>query len=66
MVAHNHLKWDLMPSSGLSEDSDSVHTYILNKQINNCFFLKTYFFIFIGGMCGLSSFEQTFPRLDRP
>jgi hypothetical protein len=26
MVAHNHLKWDLMPSSGVSEDSDSVLT----------------------------------------
>jgi hypothetical protein len=24
MVAHNHLKWDLMPSSGVSEDSYSV------------------------------------------
>jgi hypothetical protein len=28
MVAHNHLLWDLMPSSGVSEDSDSVLTYI--------------------------------------
>ena len=27
-VAHNHLEWDLMPSSGVSEDSDSVLTYI--------------------------------------
>jgi hypothetical protein len=26
-VAHNHLKWDLMPSSGVSEDSYSVFTY---------------------------------------
>jgi len=24
MVAHNHLQWDLMPASGVSEDSDSV------------------------------------------
>jgi hypothetical protein len=24
MVAHNHLKWDLMPSSGMSEDSYGV------------------------------------------
>jgi hypothetical protein len=24
MVAHNHLSWDLMPSSGVSEDSYSV------------------------------------------
>jgi hypothetical protein len=24
MVAHNHLKWDLMPSSPVSEDSHSV------------------------------------------
>jgi hypothetical protein len=28
MVAHNHLSWDLMPSSGVSEDSDGVLTYI--------------------------------------
>jgi hypothetical protein len=27
MVAHNHLWWDLMPSSGVSEDSYSVLTY---------------------------------------
>jgi hypothetical protein len=28
MVAHNHLYWDPMPSSGVSEDTDSVLTYI--------------------------------------
>jgi hypothetical protein len=28
MVAHNHLKWDLMPSSGVSEDSYSALIYI--------------------------------------
>ena len=28
MVAHNHLSWHLMPSSSVSEDSDSVLTYI--------------------------------------
>jgi hypothetical protein len=28
MVAHNHLKWDPMPSSGGSEDSNSVLIYI--------------------------------------
>ena len=31
MVAHNHLYWDLMhlmPSSGMSEESDSVLLYI--------------------------------------
>jgi hypothetical protein len=28
MMAHSHLKWDLMSSSGVSEDSVSVHTYI--------------------------------------
>ena len=27
IVTHNHLQWDLMPS-GVSEDSDSVLTYI--------------------------------------
>jgi hypothetical protein len=27
MVAHNHLHCDLMPSSGVSEDSYSVLTY---------------------------------------
>jgi hypothetical protein len=26
MVAHNHLKWDPMPSSGVSEESDSALT----------------------------------------
>ena len=26
MVAHNHLQWNLMASSGVSEDSDSVLT----------------------------------------
>jgi hypothetical protein len=28
MVAHNHLKQDLMPSSGVSEDSNSALIYI--------------------------------------
>jgi hypothetical protein len=28
MVAHNHLWWDLMPSSGESEESDGVLIYI--------------------------------------
>jgi hypothetical protein len=28
MMAHNYLSWDLMPSSGVSEDSYSVLTYI--------------------------------------
>jgi hypothetical protein len=28
MVAHNHLQWDLMPSSGVSEESNCVLTYI--------------------------------------
>ena len=28
MVAHNHLEWDLMPSSDVSEDCDNVCTYI--------------------------------------
>jgi hypothetical protein len=27
MVAHNHLKWDLIPSSGVSKDSYSVLIY---------------------------------------
>jgi hypothetical protein len=27
MVAHNHVKWDWMPSSGVSEDTYSVLTY---------------------------------------
>jgi hypothetical protein len=35
-VAHNHLSWDLMPSSGVSEDSYSV----LITKIKN-FFLKS-------------------------
>jgi hypothetical protein len=32
MVAHDHLQCDLMPSSGVSEESYSVLTY--NKQTN--------------------------------
>jgi hypothetical protein len=28
MVAHNHLSWDLVPSSGMPEDSDIVLIYI--------------------------------------
>jgi hypothetical protein len=32
MVAHNYLSWDLMSSSGESEDSNSVLTYI--KHVN--------------------------------
>ena len=28
MVAHNHLQWDLMPSSGMSEESNGVLIYI--------------------------------------
>jgi hypothetical protein len=34
MVAHNHLSWDLTPSSGVSEDSDSVLViYIKDKNL---------------------------------
>jgi hypothetical protein len=28
MVAHNHLQWDLMPSSGVSEESNGLLIYI--------------------------------------
>jgi hypothetical protein len=28
MVAHNYLKWDLMPSSGVSDDSFNILIYI--------------------------------------
>jgi hypothetical protein len=28
MVAHNHLKWNLMPSSGVFEESNGVLIYI--------------------------------------
>jgi hypothetical protein len=27
MVAHNHLQWYLIPSSGVSDDSCSVYSY---------------------------------------
>jgi hypothetical protein len=30
MVAHNHLQWDLMPSSGVSEDNYSVLIHDMN------------------------------------
>jgi hypothetical protein len=32
MVAHNHLQWDLMPSSGVSEKSKSVLMYKTNTK----------------------------------
>jgi hypothetical protein len=33
LVTHNHLKWDQIPSSGVSEESDSVFAYIkINKS----------------------------------
>ena len=32
MVAHNHLQWELMPSSGVSEDSYSVLINKINKS----------------------------------
>ena len=28
MVAHNHLQWGLMPSPGMSEESNGVHIYV--------------------------------------
>ena len=28
IVAHNHLKWDLMPSSGIKLSMQTVHSYI--------------------------------------
>jgi hypothetical protein len=28
MVAHNHLPWDLTPSSGVSEESKSILTFM--------------------------------------
>jgi hypothetical protein len=33
LVVHNHLQWDLMPSSGVSEDSYSVLIYIILYNI---------------------------------
>ena len=30
MMAHNHLEWDPMPSSGVSEDSNNVLIYKIN------------------------------------
>jgi hypothetical protein len=32
MVAHNHLKWDLMPSSGVSEESNLIYIYNVFKE----------------------------------
>jgi hypothetical protein len=32
MVAHNHLLWDLMPTSGVSEGRYSVFVYIKKKK----------------------------------
>jgi hypothetical protein len=38
MVAHNHLFWDPMPSSGVSEDS--THIYKINKSLKKRRFKK--------------------------
>ena len=35
MVAHNHMQWDPMPSSSVSEGSFSILTYIKFKKENN-------------------------------
>jgi hypothetical protein len=33
MVAHNHLKWDPMPSSGVPADNNNaLYSYTLNKS----------------------------------
>jgi hypothetical protein len=32
MVAHNHLQWNLMSSSGVSEESDSLLIYIKKNE----------------------------------
>jgi hypothetical protein len=32
MVAHNHLQWDLAPSSDVSEDSYSIFIHKINKS----------------------------------
>jgi hypothetical protein len=44
MVTHNHLSWNPMPSSGVSEDSYSV--FICIKSIN-----KSLFFVFCFCFC---------------
>ena len=33
-VAHNHLQWDLMPSSGVSEESNGV---LMRSRVYICF-----------------------------
>jgi hypothetical protein len=48
VVAPNHLEWDLMPSSGASEDSYSVLTYIH-------MYIHTYIHTYI------KSFKKIFP-----
>jgi hypothetical protein len=40
MMAHNHLQWDPISSSGVCEDNYSVLIYI--KQINKQLFLKMF------------------------
>jgi hypothetical protein len=54
MVAHNHLQWDLMPSSGVSEDSYTVLIYnnkslIIKKRLKNSRnrFLIVFFLFFV-------------------
>jgi hypothetical protein len=47
MVAQNHLYWDLMPSSGVSEESNCIYTYIYT-HIHTCIYihiLHTYIYM---------------------
>ena len=42
MVAHSHLKWDPMPSSGVSKDIDSVLIHKINLKGRNVYNLFSY------------------------
>jgi hypothetical protein len=37
MVAHNHLQWGLMPSSGVSEESNGEYIKYKKKTLKNNF-----------------------------
>jgi hypothetical protein len=55
MVGHNHLQWDPMPSSGVSEDSYSVliyihlytHTYDCMKHTYMYTYIHTHIYTYI-------------------
>jgi hypothetical protein len=47
MVTHNHLLWDLIPSSGVSEDSYCVFIIYICVCVCVCVYIHTYIYIYM-------------------